>query len=123
MSLLTEILIALRPHVGRENLISAKELAREVGLDLKDGARKVRQELSDALCDGALEELEIPLCAIPGQGYFIASDYEEAQDYADFLNTLASEAARKLTRTLCLFAGVGLKVSPTTRKPNQPYES
>lgn len=107
---LRKILTLLRSHVGRENLISAESIAMVIGLPQRDGARLVRDLLSEALHDGTLEDQEIPLCAIPGKGYFLASDIEEAQAYLNLLLTLLAESARKARAVAKLFASLGLKL-------------
>ncbi len=105
---LTHIIFILLQHVGRENLISSRELADQAGIRGRSRTRVVRELLSEALHDGTLEELEVPLCAIPGSGYFLAADIEEAQAYSDFCSTLATEAARKSKAVINLFRSLGL---------------
>lgn len=112
---LQRILTLLRSHVGRDNLISAEAIATAIGLPQRDGARIVRDLLSEALHDGTLEDQEIPLCAIPGKGYFLASDIEEAQAYADWCRSLAAEAARKSVAVTTLFKSLGLHLQPAAR--------
>lgn len=109
--LLTAIIIVLRSHVGRDEIISAKAIAEEIGIRIRNGDREVREILSEALDDGSLEELEIPLCAIPGKGYFLAADIDEAQAYADFISSLATEAARKSRNVTALFKSMGLRLN------------
>jgi hypothetical protein len=111
VDLTISIVQVLRQHVGRDSIISAQEIATEIGLRQKHGDRLVRELITDALHDGTLELYEIPLCAIPGQGYFLASDIEEAQAYADFCQTLATEAARKTKAIRKLFKGIGLTLT------------
>ena len=115
MTTTLKIIGVLRSHVGRENLISSADLARRVGLR-PTHARQVRDLLSEALHDGTLEELEVPLCAIPGSGYFLAADVEEAQAYHDFLHALATEASRKTTAVKKLFrAAFGIHLNTSTK--------
>ena len=114
--LLTAIILVLRRHVGRDQVISAKAIALEIGLRLSNSDREVREILSEAIEDGSLEELEVPICAIPGQGYFLASDIDEAQAYADLLSLLATEAARKSRNVTALFKSMGLRLQSKNLK-------
>lgn len=108
---LISIVEILRKHVGREEIITAQEIASKIGLTQRHGDRLVRELITDALHDGTLELYEIPLCAIPGKGYFVASDIEEAQAYADFCHVLATEAARKTKAVRKLFKSIGLNLT------------
>lgn len=105
-----EIVRLLRSHVGRDRIISAEAIAAHVGVSQVDGARVVRDILSEALHDGSLEELEVPLCAIPGRGYFLASSAEEAQAYLNVLVALWVEAGRKTRAVAKLFASLGIRL-------------
>ena len=111
VDVLMSIVEILRAHVGREQIISAREIADEIGLCQKHSDRLVRELITDALHDGTFELYEVPLCAIPGKGYFVASDVEEAQAYADFCHALATEAARKSKAVRALFKGFGLNLT------------
>jgi len=113
--LLVNIIAELRGHTGRDNLISSRDLARVLELPHSHGERTVRDLLTQALHDGTLEELEVPLCAIPGQGYFLASDITEAQAYADWCYALASEALRKSSAVRALFRSMGLHLQSSEK--------
>lgn len=108
--LFPKIVTLLRSHVGRDRIISAEAIAAHIGAPQLDGARVVRDILSEALHDGSLEELEIPLCAIPGRGYFLASTAEEAQAYLNVLVALWVEAGRKTRAVAKLFASLGIRL-------------
>jgi len=88
------VIAALRQHVGRENAASAADLAAAIGLPRRQ-SRRIRRIISDALLDGTFEDLEMPLCAAPSAGFFIASTYCEARDYIALCRSLAHEARRK----------------------------
>lgn len=90
---LSKILAILRQHKGRDAYISAPDLARRSGVG---DARKVRRLLSDAEDDGTLEELEMPVVGIGGQGYFLAADFEDFAMRDNILAQLAFRANRKL---------------------------
>jgi hypothetical protein len=108
--LLPKIISLLRSHVGRDRIISAESIAAHIGAPQLDGARVIRDILSEALHDGSLEELEVPLCAIPGRGYFLASSAEEAQAYLNLLVALWVEAARKMRAVARLFLSLGIRL-------------
>jgi hypothetical protein len=107
--LLPQIVDVLRSHVGRDQIISAQAIADQVGAN-HDGARLVREILSEALHDGSLERMEVPLCAIPGKGYFLAATAEEAQAYLNLLVALTAEAGRKMRAVARLFASLGIRL-------------
>lgn len=108
---LINIILVLRQHVGRDNIIRALDLAEDAGIRGRSRDRSVRDLLTEALHDGTLEELEVPLCGIPGRGYFLAADIEEAQAYSDWCHALAAEAARKSKAVRGLFGSFGLHLT------------
>ncbi len=106
----TRVFSILREHVGRDNIITSAEIARQAGLRAEDASRLIRELITDALHDGTLEELELPVVAVPGSGFFVCSDLEEAEKYVDFLRILASEADRKVKAAQRLFKSFGLHI-------------
>lgn len=110
---LARLLAILRQHAGRENLIGGQELARRA--KIKGGARAVRSILEDALLDGTLEELEVPVASVVGQGYFLCTDFDEAQTYYDFRDGVARRAVSSLKAVHALYAALGLNLKPTRK--------
>lgn len=109
------IITILWGAIGRDALISSRQIALRVGLRGAHGDRVVRERISEMLSDGTLEDQELPLVAIPGRGYFVPTDIEEAEAYHDLLRTLAAEAARKADAARRLFASVGLHLHSKSR--------
>ncbi len=93
----------LRRHVGREEAIGAPDICRELGWPLKR-EREVRRIIADQapLWEGVL------VCAKPGDGYFVASNIDEAQAYQNWLNDLTNKAALKSSAFRLSAAAMGL---------------
>lgn len=106
MSLIDRIAALLRQHVGRESLISARAIARRLRLPQKDAARLVRDEIANE--DWLSREMLV--VAIPGAGYFLAADQEEAANYDSVLFKLkvTADSKWKRFRAACHAAGIHL---------------
>ena len=86
-----KIAAILSQHIGREQAITAPAICAELGWS-EGRERLVRQIIAS----------ESPLwpvlvCGVPGQGYFIAEDIAEAEQYENWLSDLARDAAAKVT--------------------------
>lgn len=94
-SLIIRIAQILRQHRGRENCITSVTIARRLGYS-PGFAREIRRTIAGAQNDGTWEELELPVLAIPGGGYFVGRGIEEFLCYHRTLSALKAEAARKV---------------------------
>jgi hypothetical protein len=59
----------------------------------------------------------LPICSIPGRGYFVPESIEELATYHNWLTDLADKAKNKVQyfRQVCRKAGINLKaLSPAT---------
>lgn len=79
----------LAPHIGRENGISAEDLAAHCELT----ERELRHVVTE------LREQGIAVCATPGTGYFVAADAHELEHYyCKFLEERAIHSLRLIAR-------------------------
>lgn len=101
------IFTTLRSRIGRDQAISAPALCQELGWP-ESRERFVRRIIADesALWPGVL------ICSVPGDGYFCAATYEEAETYLNWLSALAAEAANKVTSFRASAARQGLVFPP-----------
>lgn len=74
-----KLLGALQKHIGANNGISARALARELGCNL----RHVRALITELRMEG------IAVCGHPNSGYFIAATPEELDTTCEFLHARA----------------------------------
>ncbi len=82
---------ALLEHNGRDNAVTAPALCFRLGWS-KGQEREVRRIIEKH----ANKDWLGVLCAIPGLGYFFATDMEEIATYRKYLVGLKKAAARKV---------------------------
>ena len=95
----------LREHVGRDQIISSREIAAQLGLP-PDG-RTVRSIIADE----DWEDREMLVVAIPGIGYYVANDIAEADAYHMLLCMLRDRATTKLRKFRALTERLGIHLS------------
>lgn len=85
-----QVLKVLKRHIGRDNAITASEIAQELGFTPGVG-RSIRAIIAYDFWP------DIIVCGTGGQGsgYYIASDYDEVQAYHRHLSQLADKASFK----------------------------
>ena len=106
MSLADRIHRILRGRQGAEQAVSAPELCRLLGLPQR-AEREVRQAIEDAA-----PRWPDLICAIPGKGFFVAVDLEEAERYDNWLKQLADAALAKRSAFLAACARKGIRLNP-----------
>ena len=106
-----KIFAIIRQHDGAPNAITAPQICRELGWR-KSRQRTVRQIISDesALWEGW------PVCAIPGQGYFIAQSIEELMSYDNWLADLLTRSCNKLNAFRAAVRKMGIRLPDHHRK-------
>jgi len=106
MKLSDQIAHVLRQHQGRENAIRSREIAERIGLP-PSADRAIRE----AIADEDWEARELLVVAIPGCGYYVATDIAEADAYVLFLTMLRDRAVAKLSkfRTAARLLGIHLQ--------------
>ncbi len=99
----------LAKHRGKENIISATRICLKLGLDLRQD-REVRRVIKEQARAWSTREEPFIVCGVPGLGYFVAQDIEEAQATADWLFHLkeAAIAADGDFRSICRKSGLHL---------------
>ena len=85
------IAAVLAQNVGREQAITATAICHELGWP-ESRARLVRQIIAS---ESAL--WPVLVCGVPGAGFFVAQDIEEAAQYDSWLADLATLAQAKVT--------------------------
>ncbi len=93
----------LSQHIGREQAITAPAIAQELGWP-ESRERLVRQIIAT---ESAL--WPVLVCGVPGQGYFIAEDVEEAAAYDSWLSDLHAKAEDKVTAFRASAARIGFR--------------
>lgn len=103
----------IRSRIGRPQAISSLDICRELRWPLSRD-RMVRQTISDEshLWPAVL------VCAVPGQGYFCAETYEEAESCDNWLSDLVEAAQNKRTafRTACQKMGFNFTKNRNLRR-------
>jgi hypothetical protein len=93
----------LRKHQGREQMISAPDICRELGWR-RTREREVRRVIAaeSMLWDGVL------VCSVGGIGFFCADHFDDVCAYDNWLTDLAAAATQKRDqfRTLCTRMGL-----------------
>lgn len=106
MTLADQIADILRSHRGRESAITSAEIARELQLP-RSAERTIRETISDE----DWEEREMLVVAVPGFGFYLATDASEVDAYHALLCSLRDRAAAKVTTFVaaCRRAGISLE--------------
>lgn len=107
MTLPDQIAHILRQHQGRENAIRSREIAKLIGL-----APSADRTIREAISDEDWEVRELLVVAIPGFGYYVATDIAEADAYVIFLTMLRDRAAAKLTKFQTTARRLGIHLQP-----------
>jgi hypothetical protein len=99
------IFAVLRQHVGAANAITGPQLCRALGYR-KSMERAIRRIIADesARWEGW------PVCAIPGQGYFIAESIEELMSYDNWLADLLERSTNKLQAFRAAVRKMGIRL-------------
>jgi len=111
--MIDKIAAVLRQHVGRESVITARGIARRLRLP-ESYERAVR----DAIADEDWEPREMLVVAIPGIGFYVASDIAEADAYHALLCILRDRAAAKVEKFRRTAAKLGIRLNPTSNIQN-----
>lgn len=102
-----QVFSIVRQHCGAAAAVSSPQICRELGWDPTARERLVRQLIADEapFWDG------LPICSIPGRGYFVPESIEELATYHNWLSALAERAKNKVHyfRDHCRKAGINLK--------------
>jgi len=91
----SDVLRALRNHVGKENGITAEALVREIcGFKLEPSThmRRLRECITELRMDG------VNICGHPSTGYYLAATAEELNDTCKFLYRRAMSSLRQISR-------------------------
>jgi hypothetical protein len=87
------VLAILRSRVGREQAITAPAIALRMGWT--PNSERVVRSLIEIHANGDWPGV---LCAMPGTGYYFASNLEEIEEYRGLLATLKKAANAKLQK-------------------------
>jgi hypothetical protein len=106
-----KIFAIIRQHDGAANAITAPQICRELGWR-KSRERTVRQIIADeaAFWEGW------PVCAIPGQGYFVAESIEELMSYDNWLADLVDRSSDKLKAFRAALKKMGIRLPEHHRR-------
>lgn len=107
MSLADRIADVLRQHIGRENAIKSRHIAADLGLP-PNADRLIR----DTIADEDWEAREMLVVAIPGIGFYVATDIAEADAYHALLCILRDRAAAKVEKFRRTAAKLGIHINP-----------
>lgn len=100
-----KVFAIIRQHNGAGQAITAPQICRELGWRTSR-ERVVRQIIADesASWEGW------PVCAIPGQGYFVAESIEELMSYDNWLAELVSRSTNKLKAFRAALQRMGVRL-------------
>lgn len=108
MTLADRIFRLLQRHRGADCAISAPQICAELG---ESNERQIRREIDEH--SARWPQL---VCSLPGQGYFIAQTFEEAQKCDSWLSDLAQAALVKRDAFRSACARMGLRVPTPTEE-------
>ena len=102
-----KIFAILKTHIGRENAISAPELAKAIGWrsSLEREVRRIIRTESPLWA-----ERDGLVCAVPGGGYFLGTSFEELSTYHTWLTEgrTAYEERIAIVANYCRARGIAL---------------
>lgn len=104
MTLPIRIHQVIRARRGADQAITTQEICRTLGLPLRS-EREIRRQIEEH--SPRWPEL---VCAIPGRGYFVATEFEEAERYDNWLSQLVNRALCKRKTFRAAAARLGLRV-------------
>lgn len=106
-----KVFAIIRQHDGAENAITAPQICRQLGWR-RSRERLVRQLIADE--SAAWEGW--PVCAIPGQGYFVAQSIEELMSYDNWLAELLTRSTDKLNAFRAAVKKMGIRLPEHHRR-------
>lgn len=109
-----KVYAVLRQHTGEAEAISSRQICRELRWPLSR-ERLVRRLIKDESPLWSKEGQQLPVCSVPGRGFFVAASIDEAVARYNWLHDLAVEAGRTRDDFATICTGLGLNVRTARR--------
>jgi len=95
---MAEIEAILLKRVGKKNRITAREIAKKVGIQDNDTFINTRM-----LIRKLMKNKQLPIGALDNGGYFIIENHKELNDYAKMLDRRANGITTRKARAIVYF--------------------